>query len=374
MAEIRITGVTVERSDEIVLDDIDLTFADGSVVVVVGASGAGKTTLLRALAGLDRVARGTIAFDRADVTGLSPSERNVAMSFQTAALYPRRNARRNVSFPLEIRHRTIEEIRNRVDAEARSLHIEALLDRSVDELSAGEAQLVQIARALVRQPDLLLMDEPFAQVDPDRAEQLRREILLIQRGFGVTTVVTSNDPHEAMAMPDLLVVLERGRVVQTGRPLDVYHRPDTATSALLTGDADILEVNVTADRHGTWLVHPGFRLRAWQPALHTHVGRRLQLVVRPEWWELDPKGTIEAEIVHLTQVGGSVTLVVSGGDATWGLKMPAEAVTRHRIRRGGRIRLRVGRWIVLDPLDGRRLALDDGPTAGGEVGEVGETD
>lgn len=356
MAHVRTSGLTIEHGGDPVLDTADIEIRDGQIAVVVGASGAGKTTLLRALAGLDHPARGTIWFDDLDVTDAPPAERNVAMAFQTPALYPRRNVSRNISFPLEVRHEAAEQIRARVNAEARSLHIDDLLRSRVDQLSAGEAHIVQIARALVRNPALLLLDEPFAGLDPERADQIRREILLIQRGFGVTTLLSTNDPREAMAVADVLIVLERGRIVQNAPPMEIYEQPDTATAALMTGEADVLDVRVTVDSDGAWLVGDGFRLRAWQPALRRHGHRRLQLVVRPDWWMVDDRGTIEVTIQHVLRVGNTFHLSVAGGEQRWGLKLAASRIDSPNP--GDTIRLRLDRSVLLDPLDGRRLSLE----------------
>lgn len=218
-----------------VLRGVDLDVGDGEMVVVVGASGAGKTTLLRVVAGLDPVAAGSVLMDGADVTAADPGTRDVAMVFQYPRLLPDRNVGRNVAFPLEVRQQTAEEIRTRVGAEARALHIEALLERSPEHLSVGEAQLVQIARALVRVPAVLLLDEPLARLDAQVRERMRRELRMLQQGYGVTTLVTTNDWREAMALSDRLVVLDEGRVVQTGAPMDVYREPVSLVAAHLTG-------------------------------------------------------------------------------------------------------------------------------------------
>ena len=143
----------------------------------------------------------------------------MAFVFQQPVLFPK-TVQRNIAFPLEVDHQPADEIRKRVGAEARALHIEMLLRRRPRQLSAGEAQAVQIARALVKQPAVLLLDEPFARVDAHQTAQLRREVMLIQRGFGVTTVLAANEPADAMTMGDRIAVIEDGRLVQCDAPLD----------------------------------------------------------------------------------------------------------------------------------------------------------
>lgn len=286
MASVVLHDLTVEHRDRrhgtgtVALDRVELGVGDGEMVAVIGPSGAGKTTLLRAIAGLDVVSSGTILMDADDVTMAPPSERDVAMVFQFPHLLPHRTVGRNVSFPLELRRQAIEEIRDRVSAEARALHIETLLERSPRQLSAGEAQLVQIARALVRVPRVLLLDEPLARLDAHERERMRRELRLLQRGYGVTTIFTTNDPVEAMAMADQLVVLDAGRVVQVGPPIEVHREPVSLLAAQLTGPLDTSTVEVTADADGYWLHGPTGVERAWRPSLAAHVGRRVVRGVR----------------------------------------------------------------------------------------------
>lgn len=264
------------------LDRVHLAVDDGELVTVVGASGSGKTTLLRALAGLDRVSSGSVLMDGADVTCLDPGRRDLAMVFQVPHLLPNRSVGRNVAFPLELRHVAIEEIRARVSAEARALHIETLLERSPDQLSAGEAQLVQIARAMVRVPSALLLDEPLARLDPQVRERMRRELRLLQQGYGVTVLLTTNDPVEALAMGDRLVVLDAGRVAQVGVPIEVYRDPRSLIAAQLTGPLEVAPVEVIPDHQGVWIEGPDGRERAWRPGLSAHAGRRLLRGIRPD--------------------------------------------------------------------------------------------
>ncbi len=358
MALVELRSVTVERDDTRLVSDLDLVVDNRSLVAVVGASGSGKTSLLRAIAGLERLSTGQILFDGVDVTAQEPARRNIAFAFQEPVLHPSRNVRRNIAFPLEIRRQQVEEIRERVGAEARALHIEELLMKRPSELSAGEAQTVHIARALIRAPALLLLDEPFAHLDPGRTALMRRELLLLHEGFGVTTIVTTNEPHDAMAISDVIVVMERGRIVQSAPPLEVYRQPDTATAAFLTGDATLVEVHVTADSDGGWLVHPAFRIRAWQPALRSHVGRRLQMIVRPEWWTFDPAATIGATIKSIDRTTQTATLTCETGAHTIDVRFGTELARRRELHEGSAVRIRLDHFVLLDPRDGSRVQLD----------------
>lgn len=357
MQRVELVGVTVDSdvSDSPpVLVSLDLSVDGGKVTALLGASGSGKTTILRVVAGLQRPSSGTVRFGGRDVTRVEPPDRNVAFVFQQPVLFARRDVRRNISLPLEFGRRPADEIRKRVTAEARALHIESLLERKPSELSDGEAQVVQVARALVKQPDVLLLDEPFSMLDAGQTAQLRREFALIQRGFGVTTLLAANDPLDAMTMADDVAIVDGGRIVQTGLTADVYERPDTVAAALLTGSADVLDVAVEGDELGSWLVRAGLRVRVWAPAIARLRGRSAQLVVRPEWWDLDERGAIEADVVRVQRWTSTTSLWCRVGGQPMTVKLNPDSPTPAE---GDHVRLRLRRFVVVDPSTGRRVEL-----------------
>lgn len=357
MASVELVGVRVRRGGDDILRGVDLRIDDGELVAVVGVTGSGKTTLLRVVAGLDRPSAGAVLVDGVDVTARPPDERDLAFVFQRPALYPHRSVRGNLSFPLELRHEERAQIRERVGAEARAFHLEALLDRPPDELSDGEAHAVQVARAVVRQPALLLLDEPFAGIDDARSDQLRRELRLLRTGLGITTLQATNDAFDAMTA-DRVAVIEAGRISQIGPPLEVYRHPMTAAAAALTGDADLVEVHVTADPagNGWWLEHPGLRVHAWQPGLAAHVGRRLQLVSRPDWWQVDDHGSIRLTVDRVWRLGATTTLACRVGSDR--LSVRVEADERIEPRSGDTVTARLEHYVLLDPRDGYPVRLD----------------
>lgn len=352
MAALELDHVAVSRAGVALLADVSLHVADGELVAVVGASGSGKTSLLRAVAGLDP-STGRIAIGGVDVSGLPPSSRDVAMVFQESALFPNRSVRRNVSFPLEVRGRDEGEIHDRVLAEARALHIEALLERHPDELSVGELQLVQIARAMVRVPSVLLLDEPLAHLDAAVRQRMRLELRALQQGYGVTTLLTTNDPVEAMSMPDRLVVLRGGGVAQVGTPLDVYAEPVDLDAATCTGTMSTLRVDVrAADGEGVWLVNDAIRHRAWRPALRAHLGTTIRLGVRPEWVTIGA-GPYVADVVAVRRLGGRVEVDCRiGGDV---VEVHVDHVDRADVRAGDRVGVAIDRHLEFDAV-GRRIA------------------
>jgi ABC-type sugar transport system ATPase subunit len=317
---------------------------------VLGPSGAGKTTLLRAVAGLDRLSGGEVRIGGVVATRLEPRDRNVAMVFQSGALYPFMNVRENVSFPLKMRRHPAGDIEARVLAEGRALGIEELMQRRPGELSAGHQQLVHIARAMVRAPDVFLMDEPLSRLDAALRSKMRDELRMIQQGYGVTTLYVTNDPLEAMAMADAVAVLVDGALVQTGPPLDVYRMPASRRVAEIMGDASFLDVAVTADADGFWLTADGIRLRAWAPALGDHVGTGVQVMVRPEDLEVRPGGAITGTIADVTAYGSHVLVRCAVGSAEVAVRT---ATTPGRP--GDPVTLDARRYVVFESGTGRRI-------------------
>ena len=300
MASVELLGVSVLDGTARRLDTVTVGVPDGAFVGVVGGSGSGKTTLLRVIAGLERVVSGAVWIGGTDVTRSTPGERDIGMVFQEPALIGHLSVRRNVSFPLDVRRRDIEEIRVRVDAEARALHIERLLQRDPRQLSHGEQQMVQIARALVRVPRVLLLDEPFTSLDEHLRHRLRAEIGMLQAGYGVTTVMTTNDPLDVTTLTTQLAVLEDGRLVQYGATSDIRRSPATLMAAAATGPLSLIDMTVIGDGTGYWLMREDpaggelVRIRAWSPAFEGHLGRTVRIAVRPEDVTVSAHGAVPA--------------------------------------------------------------------------------
>jgi multiple sugar transport system ATP-binding protein len=236
------------------LAGVDLAVEAGEIAVVLGPTGAGKTTLLRTLAGLEAGDAGTIRLHGRDVTNAPPRERDVALGFQNFSLYPGWSVRRNLEFPLRAPGRDLSEgeIERRVRWAAGKLSISALLERDSRRLSGGEMQRVAIGRAIVRQPRLFLMDEPLSNLDAKLREALRAELVALVRELGVPMVYVTHDQAEALSMADGISVLGAGRVLQSGRPRDVYLRPRSPAVARALGSPPVNELEVVR-RDGLWV-------------------------------------------------------------------------------------------------------------------------
>jgi ABC-type sugar transport system ATPase subunit len=353
MAAVSLQDLTVSVGRQDVLDGVNVEVADGEFAAVIGPSGTGKSTLLRSIAGLVTPSRGRVVFDGIDITSTRTAERDIGLVFQSPVMLPSRNVRRNVEFPLEIRRQTAAAIKERVGAEARAMHIEHLLERNPAKLSRGEQQLVQIARTMVRMPKVLLLDEPFAPLDEQLRERMRREIRTLQAGYGVTTLMATSDPADAMSLASLLIVLDGSpaSVVQVGTPIEVHDEPASLDIAAATGPMWQLSVRVAADGGGYWLSAPGLaQLRSWAPALGAYVGSVLTLGARTGGLVRHERGQAEAQLVRI--VPGAVgsllcrwgeQLVMAVGDAT-----PGDV--------GTTIRLSVDRPQLFDPVTGSRVA------------------
>ncbi|MCW5706889.1 ABC transporter ATP-binding protein [Shinella sp.] len=225
MGSITLEKVSKVFGDAKVIPSIDLEIKDGEFVVFVGPSGCGKSTLLRLIAGLEDVSAGKIIIDGKDATEKAPSERGLAMVFQSYALYPHMSVRNNIAFPLKMAGVDKAEINRKVDDAARVLNLTDYLERKPRQLSGGQRQRVAIGRAIVRQPSAFLFDEPLSNLDAALRVNMRLEISELHQQLKTTMIYVTHDQVEAMTMADKIVVLNRGNIEQVGSPLELYHKP-----------------------------------------------------------------------------------------------------------------------------------------------------
>ena len=225
MADLKLNKVIKRFGEVQTIHGVDLDIKHGEFVVFVGPSGCGKSNLLRMIAGLETISDGEVIIDGLTVNDVSPSDRGIAMVFQSYALYPHMTVKENMSFGLRLAKRPKEEIEQRVGEAARILKLEPLLDRLPKQLSGGQRQRVAIGRTIVRNPKVFLFDEPLSNLDAELRVQMRVEISKLHEQLGNTMVYVTHDQVEAMTMADKIVVLRDGRVEQVGAPLELYHNP-----------------------------------------------------------------------------------------------------------------------------------------------------
>jgi multiple sugar transport system ATP-binding protein len=252
MSALRIAGVRVSFGKAEILRGVDLDVAAGETLVLFGPSGAGKTTLLRTIAGVEPAATGMVAIDASDISALAPEARNVGMAFQNFALYPHMPAFENIASPLRAKQVPENELRRRVETVARMLRIDHVLSHAPRELSNGQKQRTSLARALVAEPRVLLLDDPLRNVDAKLRYEMRLQLPQLLRQTGAAVIYVTQDYREAMALGDRVAVLMGGRIVQAGRPEEVYDAPSTVPVARLFGDPpmNLLPVHPSPERNG----------------------------------------------------------------------------------------------------------------------------
>jgi len=234
MASVEIRGLTKHFDGVVAVDGIDLASKDGEFLVLLGPSGCGKTTLLRMIGGLEQPTAGQIFIGGRLVNGLPPRARQIAMVFQSYALYPHMTVYNNIAFPLKAQRLAKDEQKRKVEWAATLLGIEELLQRRPRQLSGGQRQRVALARALVREPNVFLLDEPLSNLDAQRRASARDELQQFQRRVGTTTIYVTHDQVEAMGMGDRIAVIEQGRIRQFGTPREIYDEPaDTFVATFL---------------------------------------------------------------------------------------------------------------------------------------------
>jgi ABC-type sugar transport system ATPase subunit len=248
MARVSLEHVGKDRGGTRVLPDVSLEIADGELLVLVGPSGCGKSTLLRCVAGLEDLDRGRILIDGVDVTTKEPRDRDIAMVFQSYALYPHLTVRENLAFGLKMRKAPKAEIAARVAEAAATLGIEALLDRTPRQLSGGQRQRVAMGRAVVRRPQVFLFDEPLSNLDASLRGQMRVELKRLHQRLSATMIYVTHDQVEAMTLADRIAVLKEGRLMQVGPPADLYDRPANVFVARFLGTPEMNVLSIASAR------------------------------------------------------------------------------------------------------------------------------
>jgi multiple sugar transport system ATP-binding protein len=382
MATIEIDRVTkVYGNGFLAVDDVSIEIADGEFVVLVGPSGCGKSTLLRMIAGLEEVTAGTVRIAGADVTDLAPRHRDIAMVFQNYALYPHMTVRENLGYGLKVRRVGKSETRRRVDEVAGLLGLGELLDRKPAQLSGGQRQRVAMGRAIVREPQAFLMDEPLSNLDAKLRVAMRASLAQLHAKLGVTTIYVTHDQTEAMTLGQRVAVMRDGHIVQFDEPQALYRRPQDVFVAAFIGSPSMNLVEATVDgesvRFGQFTV-------PLDPAIRPATGvERVVLGVRPEAFEDGataspalPRLSVQVDVLeelgpetHVCFPVDAQRVTVETGDdgdeddatllASHSTLFTARVDARTGARQGTTASLAVdpARFHFFDPADGRSLAV-----------------
>jgi multiple sugar transport system ATP-binding protein len=310
MASIEIAQVHKSFGPVPVLHGVDLHIEDGEFMVLVGPSGCGKTTLLRMIAGLEEISAGTIQIGGTVVNDLPPKDRDIAMVFQSYALYPHMNVAENMSYSLRLRRTPKERVAEAIRVAAGTLGLESLLERRPRALSGGQRQRVAMGRAIVRKPKAFLFDEPLSNLDARLREQMRTEIKKLHRELGATSVYVTHDQIEAMTMADRIVAMHHGVVQQIGTPLEIYDRPANVFVASFIGSPamNFLRGACTRSDSGSAL-RVGDALLPLPDALRLAQGTPIVAGLRPEHVKIAVDGAGLPGRVELIEPMGLTTLV-----------------------------------------------------------------
>jgi multiple sugar transport system ATP-binding protein len=352
MADVALQNITKRFKTVTALKGVSFSIKDGEFFVLLGPTGAGKTTTLRVIAGLEKPDEGRVLFHGESVDHLTPSERDVAFVFEQYSLYPTMTVYDNLAFPLRspMRHMAEPQVRQRVEETAETLHISHLLERTTAHLSGGEMQRVSLGRALVRDPQVFLMDEPLSNLDAKLREALRVELQHLQKTLGSTTLFVTHDQIEALTMADRIAVLNKGRIVQVGTPFDIYDRPATTFVAQLVGTPRINLLE--ASREDTTLYVAKSTICLPIPE-GTDLPSSFLLGVRPEDVQPHSEGDFPGQIALLEPLGVETILHIKAGEQNLLSLVPG--MTDLRI--GDQVRFNIVRErLHYFGLDGTRIA------------------
>jgi multiple sugar transport system ATP-binding protein len=324
MATITCEGLTRRYGAVVAVDRLDLTIRHGEFMVLLGPSGCGKTTTLNMIAGLEEISEGTLRFDDKEVTWQPPHQREVAMVFQSYALYPNKTVRENIAFPLALRRTPKAEIARAVEEVAGQLEIAHLLDRRPSQLSGGQRQRVALGRAIVRKPSVFLMDEPLSNLDAALRLSMRSLIKHLHQRLQATFVYVTHDQAEAMTLADRIAVMRGGLIQQLDTPEGIYGRPANTFVASFLGSPQINLIEGEIAPDGAFVRGP---LRVALPAGSAAPGQAVILGLRPEDVAAPGPGlvTLEARVDLVSPLGSETLLeVVAPGDVALTLRVAKE--------------------------------------------------
>lgn len=350
LAELRLEGVGKAFGATWAVRDLTLTVAHGEFLTLLGPSGCGKTTTLRIVAGFVQptagrvVLNGRVLTSAADGTSVPPERRGMGMVFQSYAVWPHMTAFQNVAYPLRLRGLAQEEVTRRVRRALELVHLVPFAERYPHELSGGQQQRIALARALVAEPDVLLLDEPLSNLDARLREEMRFEIRDLVERLGITVLYVTHDQTEALSLSDRIAVMQEGRIVQVGTPQEVYERPVDPFVATFLGAANFLPGEVVGRENGAVRVRLLDEAGGPELWISQEASGRVLVCVRPEAIALHPEGPLRGQVERCVYVGSYLDLRVRVGTLSLRVQLPAW----ERVRAGEEVRLWV-RHAVLYP-------------------------
>jgi len=351
VAQVTIKSVEKYFGTAHIVRGVSVDIADGEFCVLVGPSGCGKTTLLRMIAGLEEISGGAIEIGGRVVNNLPPKERDIAMVFQSYALYPHMTVFDNMAFSMKLAGETRDKMRQRVDVAAKILGLMDYLDRFPRQLSGGQRQRVAMGRAIVRNPQVFLFDEPLSNLDAKLRVSMRTELKAIHQRLRTTSIYVTHDQIEAMTMADKIVVMNAGKVEQIGSPLDLYDNPANLFVAGFIGSPAMNFLRGTVRRNGSGMVvnlGPGMDMPTKSMAVRE--GQEVTIGVRPEHFTVRPGGvSAEVKVVEPTGADTQIACTVAG------VEVMAIFRERHEFKPGENIGLFPELTHVFDPASGARL-------------------
>ena len=357
MADVCLQGITKSFGTVDVIHGVSVDIEHGEFVVLVGPSGCGKSTLLRMIAGLEDPSDGTISIGNTVVNDLLPKERDVAMVFQSYALYPHMTVRENISFSLELQKRPKHEIDAAVIEASTILGLGDYLDRRPKALSGGQRQRVAMGRAIVRKPRVFLFDEPLSNLDAKLRTVMRKEVKLLHQRLKTTSIYVTHDQTEAMTMADKIVVMNDGLIEQIGSPMDLYNSPNNLFVAEFIGAPQMNLLSGVAETEATsTLIQLSVGAAVSVPGVSLQPGQSVQLGIRPEHLSVVPGGALNA-VVDIVEPMGNETHLSCSADSTELRLVEDAAVT---FRPGDRVSLGfdASKAHVFDRNSGQRLLPD----------------
>ncbi|TFG34850.1 ABC transporter ATP-binding protein [Candidatus Thorarchaeota archaeon] len=312
MVDVELRGIIRKFEDGTHIGPIDLKVKDGELLTLLGPSGSGKTTTLRMIAGFIEADKGQLLFDNVDMVDVSSRERSIGMVFQSVALFPNMTVYQNIAFGPDMAEWSQERTVARVEELAELLGIRHLLFRKISEISGGEAQRVGLARALAKEPRLLLLDEPLSALDPQLRERLQLEIRRVQQKLGITTIYVTHSQDEAFAISDRVAVIDDGRIIQVGTPEDLYNAPVNEFVARFLGSGNVF-CGVIREANNSNLIVEVNKLKFFIKGVGT-VGEELKFTVKPEDIILnqqDDENSIKGEILSITPLVGLFKIAIA---------------------------------------------------------------